>query len=322
MNDIQIHPLSDVQSKEIGGGTRVWQYCVILAGAKIGKNCNICAHVLIEGDVVVGDNVTIKSGVQLWDGVRIEDGAFIGPNVTFTNDPFPRSKQYPATFLKTIIGAGASIGANTTILPGVQIGPGAMVGAGALVTKNVPPHAIIKGNPGVITGYVDASRSPAQFDIEAVHEKSTNESNLEVGGCVLCKLPLINDMRGDLSVVEYERHIPFIPQRCFWVFDVPSTEIRGEHAHKTLHEYLICIRGSISVVMDDGRIRKEIVLDKPNIGLYLPPKVWRVHYKYSKDAVLLAFASTPYDPSDYIRSYEEFRAYLDQERKNDTVLRS
>lgn len=315
MSDVQIHPSSDVQSKEIGEGTRVWQYCVIFPDAKIGKNCNICAQVLIEGDVVVGDNVTIKSGVQLWDGVRIEDGVFIGPNVTFTNDPFPRSKKYPENFLETVVGARASIGANATILPGIQIGSEAMIGAGAVVTKNVPPHAIVKGNPGVITGYIDAFQSLIRFDSPVDGDSATNESSLGVGGCVLYQLPFVHDMRGDLSVVEYEKHIPFVPQRCFWVFDVPSTEIRGEHAHKTLHEYLICLKGSISVVLDDGVVRKELVLDRANVGLYLPPKVWRVHYKYSQDAILLAFASAPYDPSDYIRSYEEFMTYLEQERK-------
>lgn len=312
MLEKKIHPLSDVQTESIGSGTRVWQYCVVLPRAKIGSGCNICAHVLIENDVVIGDNVTIKSGVQIWDGVRIEDEAFIGPNVTFTNDRFPRSKKYPDIFLETIVGVGASIGANATILPGVQIGAEAMIGAGAVVTKNVPPYAIVKGNPGVITGYVDACQSSIGFDDTVGRENSTNESNLGVGDCVLYQLPLVHDMRGDLSVVEYEKHIPFVPQRCFWVFDVPSTEIRGEHAHKTLHEYLICIRGSLSVVVDDGVVRKELVLDKPNVGLYLPPKVWRVHYKYSQDAVLLAFASAPYDPGDYLRNYAEFKCYLER----------
>ncbi len=151
-----LHPLSDVKSQSIGEGTRIWQFCVVFAGAKIGANCNICANVLIENDVVVGDNVTIKSGVQLWDGVRIEDNVFIGPNATFTNDIMPRSKIYPEQFLQTTIKAGASIGANATILPGITIGENAMVGAGAVVTRTVPPNAIVVGNPAHIKGYVDA----------------------------------------------------------------------------------------------------------------------------------------------------------------------
>ena len=139
-----IHPLSDVQSKNIGQDTKIWQFCVVLEKAVIGKNCNICAHVLIENDVIIGDNVTIKSGVQLWDGIRIEDNVFIGPNVTFTNDLYPRSKKYPEKFLQTIVKKGASIGANATILPGITIGENAMIAAGSIVTKDVPANTLYK----------------------------------------------------------------------------------------------------------------------------------------------------------------------------------
>lgn len=144
---VKIHPISDVQSRSIGAGTSIWQFCVVLSDAKIGEECNICSHCLIENDVIVGDRVTVKCGVQLWDGLRVEDDVFIGPNVTFTNDTQPRSKQYPDEFPKTIIRKGASIGANATILPGIEIGEGAMVGAGAVVTKNVPAHVTVVGNP-------------------------------------------------------------------------------------------------------------------------------------------------------------------------------
>ena len=139
-----IHPLSDVQSKNIGLDTKIWQFCVVLEKAVIGKNCNICAHVLIENDVIIGDNVTVKSGVQLWDGIRIEDNVFIGPNVTFTNDLYPRSKKYPEKFLQTIVKKGASIGANATILPGITIGENAMIAAGSIVTENVPANTLYK----------------------------------------------------------------------------------------------------------------------------------------------------------------------------------
>ncbi|WP_081408426.1 WxcM-like domain-containing protein [Acinetobacter sp. SFB] len=150
-----IHPLADVQSSQIGEDSRVWQYSVILAQATIGKNCNICAHTLIENDVVIGDNVTVKSGVFIWDGITVQDNVFIGPNVTFTNDKHPRSKQYPDEFLRTIIEEGASIGANATILPGIRIGKNAMVGAGAVVTKDVPENAIVVGNPATVKGFIE-----------------------------------------------------------------------------------------------------------------------------------------------------------------------
>lgn len=151
---VEIHPLADVQSQNIGEGTRIWQFCVVLPEAVIGRGCNICAHVLIENDVVVGDNVTVKSGVQLWDGVRIEDNVFVGPNVTFTNDLVPRSKRYPEAFARTTIKKGASIGANATIVAGHTIGEYALVGAGSVITKDIPAYTVWYGNPARQKGYI------------------------------------------------------------------------------------------------------------------------------------------------------------------------
>ena len=142
-----IHPTSDVQSTNIGENTNIWQFCVVLPKAKIGRNCNICAQVLIENDVVIGDNVTIKSGVQVWDGITIEDDVFVGPNATFTNDLFPRSKNPDWQLKRTLVKKGASIGANATILAGITIGENAMIGAGSVVTKDVPANAVVYGNP-------------------------------------------------------------------------------------------------------------------------------------------------------------------------------
>ncbi len=147
MEMISIHKLADVQSEKIGEGTRIWQFCVVLPEAQIGKDCNICSYVFIENDVVVGDRVTIKCGVQLWDGITIEDDAFIGPNVTFTNDRYPPSDNFPQQIERTKVGKGASIGANATILPGVEIGSGVMIGAGSVVTRNVPAGELWLGSP-------------------------------------------------------------------------------------------------------------------------------------------------------------------------------
>jgi UDP-2-acetamido-3-amino-2,3-dideoxy-glucuronate N-acetyltransferase len=154
---MSFHILSDVQSKNIGEGTRIWQYSVVLDGAVIGKNCNICAHTFIESDVVIGNDVTVKCGVFIWDGITIEDDVFIGPNVTFTNDKMPRSKVYPESFAKTVIKSGASIGANATILPGLVLGVNSMVGAGSVVTTNVPDNAIVVGNPAKIIRYSECN---------------------------------------------------------------------------------------------------------------------------------------------------------------------
>jgi UDP-2-acetamido-3-amino-2,3-dideoxy-glucuronate N-acetyltransferase len=147
VNNVSIHKLADVATANVGSGTRIWQFVVILPEAAIGSECNICAHVLIENDVVIGDRVTIKSGVQLWDGLRISNDVFIGPNATFTNDRYPRSRKYPAQFLQTLIEEGASIGAGAVILPGLTVGAHSMVGAGAVVTKNVAPYSLVLGNP-------------------------------------------------------------------------------------------------------------------------------------------------------------------------------
>jgi len=149
------HALSDVQAKDIGEGTRIWQFVVVLAGAKIGRNCNINAHCFVENDVVVGDNVTVKCGNYLWDGVRLEDNVFVGPNATFTNDKNPRSQVYPPGFPTTLVKRGASIGAGAVILPGLTIGEGAMVGAGAVVTRDVPDHALVVGSPARVVRMLD-----------------------------------------------------------------------------------------------------------------------------------------------------------------------
>ena len=148
-----IHPLADVKSNIIGKDTKVWQYSIIFSGAKIGNNCNICAHTMIEDDVLIGDNVSIKNGVFLWDGTRVENDVFIGPNATFANDRFPRSKQAYISG-NTIIKKGASIGAGAIIISDIEIGQYAMVGAGAVVTKNVPEYAVVVGNPARVIGTV------------------------------------------------------------------------------------------------------------------------------------------------------------------------
>ena len=141
-----IHPLADCQAI-VPEDTSIWQFCVVLPQAKIGHNCNICSHCFIENDVVIGDNVTMKCGVQVWDGITLEDNVFIGSNVTFTNDRYPRSKNENWKLEKTVIRRGASIGAGSVILCGIEIGENAMIGAGSVVTKNVPAGELWIGNP-------------------------------------------------------------------------------------------------------------------------------------------------------------------------------
>ncbi len=304
-----IHETADVQSCNIGERTRIWQFVVILAGARIGNDVNICSHCFIESDVVIGNRVTIKSGVQLWDGIRVDDDVFIGPNVTFTNDKFPRSKKYPEKFLETRIESGASLGGGAVILPGVTIGTGAMVGAGAVVTKSVPPYAIVTGSPARITGHVEnytSSITNKSTDLQPTFSSDQSVVHIGVGEVTLHRLKLITDLRGDLSVGEFAKDIPFEPKRYFLVFNVPSEETRGEHAHHKCHQFLICVKGRCAVVVDDGKNRAEVLLDSLDKGIYLPPLTWGIQYKYSSDAVLLVFTSDYYEAEDYIRNYSEF----------------
>lgn len=152
MSEPYIHPLADVQSQQIGAGTRLWQFVVVLSGARIGADCNICSHCFIENDVIIGDRVTVKNGVQLWDGLRVGDDVFVGPNVTFTNDRYPHSRNRRFDVLVTIIEDGASIGAGAVILPGLRIGAGALVAAGSVVTRDVPAGMTVRGNPARVSG--------------------------------------------------------------------------------------------------------------------------------------------------------------------------
>jgi len=297
-----IHPLSDVQTPSIGSGTRVWQYCVVLGRAKIGADCNICSHVFIENEVTIGDRVTIKCGVQVWDGIHLEDDVFVGPNVTFTNDPLPRSRQRPDRYPVTRVEAGASIGANATILPGITIGRGAMIGAGAVVTRDVPPFATLKGAAARCLTLRRSSRMEevAGVGIEPVLPLS------HIKGADFVELKKASDHRGDLLAVEYGEHLPFEVRRVFFVMKVPADHLRGEHAHKECHQLLVCLQGAVTITVDNGLDRAEWVLDRPEVGLHIHPMVWAAQSRHVDQTVLAVFASHPYDADDYIRSYDDY----------------
>lgn len=301
-----VHPSGICESEQVGDGTRIWAFAHVLPGARIGSDCNINDHVFIENDVVVGDRVTVKSGVQLWDGVRLGDDVFVGPNATFTNDMFPRSKQHPDAFLQTIVGPGASIGANAVLLPGVRVGRGAMIGAGSVVVRDVPAHAIVVGNPARIVGYADSL--PSSDHHEVVQPLASEPDTTLPGGARLITVQTATDLRGSLAAVELDSGLPFVPQRFFAVFGVPSIEVRGEHAHRVCAQVLVCLKGVVHSIVDDGTSRQEVRLDSPGVGLYMPPMTWGTQYRYSEDAVLGVFASHAYDADDYIREYEEFLA--------------
>jgi acetyltransferase-like isoleucine patch superfamily enzyme len=314
MADPFVHPQAICETDRIGPGTSIWAFAYVLEGAVIGSDVNLCSHTFIEGNVVIGDRVTIKSGVQLWNGVRVEDDVFIGPNVSFTHDRFPRSKRFLDRVLETRVCRGASIGAGATLLPGIAVGRNAIVGAGAVVTRSVPPNAIVVGNPARISGYADAaSRDEAELHMPAAEGPSTVESR--VAGVTVRRLPLRRDMRGSLVASEFDEDIPFAPRRSFLVFDVPGSEIRGEHAHRLCHQFLVCVRGGCSVIVDDGEVRETLRLDHPTVGVHIPPMVWCAQFKHTADAMMLVLASHAYDADDYIRDYQDF---LDERRGGST----
>ena len=250
----------------------------------------------VAPEVVLPGDLEIKSGAYLPAGVVLASGCRIGPNVAFVEGA------------PIIVKRGVHIGANATILPGVTLAAHCVVRPGAVVGRSVPPGAIVEGNPAAITGYVDTQAGPAGvLHAPAAPSRSRTEA-LAPSGVMLHHFPVIPDLRGNLTVGEFGREIPFTPLRWFMVFGVPSREVRGEHAHHTCHQFLLCLRGSCAVVADDGRQRVEVLLDAPQRGLYLPPMTWGIQYKYSADAMLMVFASHHYDAADYIREYDEFLA--------------
>ncbi|MEP7305877.1 MAG: WxcM-like domain-containing protein [Acidobacteriota bacterium] len=305
------HPAAIVESSQIGERTRVWAFAHVLPGARVGADCNICDHVFVENEVIVGDRVTVKCGVQLWDGVTIEDDVFIGPNATFTNDIFPRSRIQQKRPTPTVLRRGASIGANATVVCGVTIGANAMVGSGAVVTHNVPANAIVVGNPAFIHGYVAVEKGVQAPETALPVEPF---QTLAVGGVTMYRLPEFADLRGGLVVGEIGKQLPFEPKRFFVVHAVPTRQARGEHAHRNIHQFIVCLHGECSVVIDDGFARQEIRLSELCVGVHVPPMVWAVQYKFSPDALVLVLASGIYDAAEYVRDYDEFIALATDSR--------
>jgi acetyltransferase-like isoleucine patch superfamily enzyme/dTDP-4-dehydrorhamnose 3,5-epimerase-like enzyme len=267
----------------VAASAMLGDFVVAYAGAEIGEHCRVLGF------------------TQLWPGVRLEAGAELGPGVTL-EAPEPNQRA------DIVIGPQARVGAGALICAGVRLGQGAVVAAGAVVAQNVPPYAVVSGVPARIIDYVQtASRAPAM----AWHQRAEFPAQpsvvpLGVGDVTLHRFKYLHDPRGDLSVGEFDKEIPFLPKRYFLVMNVPSDKTRGEHAHRKCHQFLVCVKGSCALVVDDLEQRCEVQLDSPELGVYLPPMTWGIQYKYSSDAVLLVFTSDYYDANDYIRDYDEF----------------
>lgn len=265
----------------------------------------------------IAPSAHIMSGAFIDEGVTIHDDVQVGPNAVVLGSNGKAGAE-------TVIQSGAVIGANATILPGLLIGFSAVIGAGAVVTKNVPPFAVVVGNPAVVVRYLTdvagyESGSPSEAPTTRLGRQPGSLLPLGVGGCRLHRLPHFADVRGALFPVEFAVDLPFAPRRTFIVQGVNSDKIRGEHAHRECRQFLIAIKGALSVMVDDGRNRCEIELPDPSVGLDLMPGVWAVQYKFAPETALLVFASHSYDADDYVRSYRDFRALVDAGQQTKTA---
>ena len=275
------------------------RFCVVEPGAQVGKTTTLGPHVHIAALARIGEHCVIDSGAHIGCGSVIENEVHIGAHAAFASSP--EGLEGPA-----VVRQGAWIGANVSIAAGVVIGAKARVRPGSVVTRSVPPGAIVEGNPAVIVSYVNTPQGPASAVQMARAPTGATVEATPVAGVTVHHFPVIPDLRGNLTVGEFDRQVPFKPLRYFIVFGVPNREVRGEHAHRCCHQFLICLRGSCAVVADDGVHKVEVSLDSPDRGLYLPPMTWGIQYKYSTDAMLMVFASDYYDSQDYIRDYAEF----------------
>ncbi|MES2317821.1 MAG: WxcM-like domain-containing protein [Pseudomonadota bacterium] len=273
------------------------------AGADVAASCRLGDYVAVYAGARIDDDCEVLGFTQVWRGVRIGPGVVLEP---------PGDDADAAIHL----GAACQVGANATIGRGVRIGAGAVVEPGSVVAQSVPAHAIVRGAPARVVGYVE---QPGAADMPAWRHRAEfppqpSVSRLGVGDVTLHRHKLVRDPRGDLVFGECPRDIPFQVRRYFLVFGVPSEKTRGEHAHRACKQYLICVRGSCAVLVDDGRARCEVALDSPDLGIYLPPMTWGVQYKYTADALLLVFTSEYYDDADYIRHYPDFLAEANRRR--------
>jgi UDP-2-acetamido-3-amino-2,3-dideoxy-glucuronate N-acetyltransferase len=299
-----ISPLAQVFSKHLGSNSIIDPFTIVMEGARIGEECKVGSHCVIENNVIVGDRVTIQCGVQLWDGVTIEDDVFVGPNVSFTNYHFARSSKDAKTYLRTTVKKGASVGAGATLLPGITIGANAIVGAGSVVTSDVPPASVVVGNPARIVRYTDIVDRPTVSSVP-----SDMGDQPMIGGAKWISLRNIRDARGQLTVAQWDEHLPFDPVRIFFIHHVPSAKVRGGHAHRKCLQILVALTGSARVVIDDGNRRQEILLNQSSKAILIPAGIWATQYDYTTDCVLAVFASHGYEEADYIRDYDEFVEY-------------
>ena len=307
-DSITVHNDARCLAGKVGPGTVIEAFAVIEAGAVLGRGCFIGAHTYVESGVRVGDRVRIEGGTRLHAGMVLEDDVHLARNATLASTVHAGAAGTVGggqTTPSILLRKGCHVGANATVCPGVTIGEHAIIDAGAVVTHSVQPHAIVSGNPAHVVGFANTPGAVAGVKMGAAIQ-TVGVTDSRVRGVKAYDIPYVSDPRGNLTVGEFEKELPFTPKRYFLTFDVPSAKLRGEHAHKSCHQFLICVRGSCAVVVDDGVNREEFLLNRPTFGVHVPPMIWATEYKHSVDSTLLVFASEHYDPEDYIREYGVF----------------
>lgn len=304
---MSIHSSAICESLPASGDIEVGAFSRIEAGARIAASCIIEDHVTIEAGAVLGTGCVVARGAYICGQSILEDNVYIGPHAVLTNRRFPRASLLPAETIQPIrIEQGCSIGAGAVILPGLRLGRSSMVGAGAVVTLNVPPYAVVVGNPGRIVGYDRQSGVHMTTRTPEPQLHSQTAAGDTIAGVRLFRLRSYRDARGSLIPVELDRDLPFRPARIFLVYGAADTRIRGEHAHRECHQILVCMHGSVRVFVDNGSARHEFTLQSPEEALWLKPGIWASQHHFSPDARLLVYASHGYDDNDYIRDYELF----------------
>lgn len=310
---VDVHPSASIAGAHLGGGVSVGADARVGFGAVIGAGTSIAVGARVGAAAVVGVGVTIGAFADIADRVEIQDRAEIGAHAVLSpidpsnpSDSGPegtsrgRARRRPSTVEKGVV-----IGANATILPGVILGKRSVVLPGSVVMEDVPPRAVVGGNPAVVLDYVESRTVRGTSAGPADWGTGRDGGSGLPGGARLLPLTRARDLRGSLSALEFGG-LPWIPRRFFAVYGVPTAETRGEHAHHRCEQLLIAVNGQLSVQLDDGNHRATVPLTSPDVGLLMPRRVWGRQSNFSVDAVLVVLASRPYEPDDYIRTYEEF----------------
>ena len=286
MNQPSIHPSAHVgPGADIAPDAAVGPNCVLRGEISIGARTTLGPSVSLAGAVVIAADCRIDAGVTTTEGLSGAGGA------------------------RLVLGAGVQVGAGSVLTLGLEIGAGARIEAGSIVTRAVPAHAIVAGDPAVVVGFVTTEPPPTFTDGNVIHSRA-------VAGVSFHRFPVVREPRGSLIFSEFGMEVPFVPKRYFMVHDVPPHQLRGTHARETCGELLVCVAGSINAVVDDGLSREEYVLDRPHLGLYIPPLVWATQYKHTPDAILMVFATHHYEADDYIVDYDGFVAGRKAARKS------